>query len=222
MPSLESAIRFFSGRENKSGGFRADFASIELLCGCAIARLVLRSRCMTPEEKKQLLAEMGRGEEALAKAVKSFSEADASVRPALDRWSALECVEHLVLAEEYLLGRVLAGKPEGSTNIGRDREAIISAVGLDRTRQVASPGAARPRGRFRTLAEATKGFHEARKQTLEFVQSCEQDLRSRFTTHPIVPNVNCWEVLLMIAVHPSRHAEQISEIAELLRSRKSA
>jgi DinB family protein len=175
---------------------------------------------MTPAEREQLLAELDRGEQSLAAAVKDFREEDASVRPAPDRWSALECLEHLVLAEEYLFSRVFAGQSNGSTMIGRDREGAVSAVALDRTRRIESPEMAKPRGRFATLAEALDGFRAARKTTRGFVDSCNEDLRAKFTTHPIVPSVNCWENLLMIAAHPRRHAEQIQETAEALKKRR--
>jgi hypothetical protein len=36
------------------------------------------------------------------------------------------------------------------------------------------------------------------------------------TTHPLIPVVNCYEMLLMMAAHPLRHAKQIEEIRAAL------
>ena len=88
------------------------------------------------------------------------------------------------------------------------REALIVARGLDRTRPVQSPEVGRPAARFSTLAEAVQSFLTARERTLRFVESCSEDLRAQLSTHPIIR----YEVLLMIAVHPHRHARQIAEI----------
>jgi hypothetical protein len=42
-----------------------------------------------------------------------------------------------------------------------------------------------------------------------------QDLRRELTSHPLIGVVNCYEILLMMAVHLHRHARQIEEIALL-------
>lgn len=169
---------------------------------------------MTPHEKDYLLAELCSGADALTEAVKGLTEVDALIRLAPDQWSAIECVEHVAVSEEYLFARILEAKLDQTTAMNRDREALIMKVGLDRTRRIPSPEVGKPKGRFGTLVEAVNGFLGARKATVAFVQNCHDDLRSKFTTHPLVPGrVNCWEILLMIAVHPRRHAQQIREIA---------
>jgi len=61
-----------------------------------------------------------------------------------------------------------------------------------------------------------QGFLAARERTIRFVENCNEDLRAQSTTHPILGTVNCYEVLLMIAVHPHRHAKQIAEIKAAL------
>src|ERR1039458_2550282 len=72
--------------------------------------------------------------------------------------------------------------------------------------------AGRPTGRFATLAEAVESFLATRERTVRFVETCDEDLRSKPMTHPLMGIVNCHEALLSIAVHPRRHALQISEI----------
>jgi hypothetical protein len=48
------------------------------------------------------------------------------------------------------------------------------------------------------------------------VYSCNEERRSKLTTHPIVGDVNCYETLLMMAVHSRRHALQVEEIKAAL------
>ncbi len=51
-----------------------------------------------------------------------------------------------------------------------------------------------------------------RERTVRLAGNCEEDLRLKTTSHPLVGPVNCYEILLLIAVHPQRHAKQIEEI----------
>jgi hypothetical protein len=69
-----------------------------------------------------------------------------------------------------------------------------------------------PTGKYGTIDQAARAFVLSREKTLRFVQSCAGDLRSMVTTHPLVGQANCYEILLMMAAHPRRHAEQIAEI----------
>jgi hypothetical protein len=51
------------------------------------------------------------------------------------------------------------------------------------------------------------------------VEGFSDDLRFWLTDHPLIPGpVNCYEILLMMSVHPVRHAEQIAEIRAALAS----
>jgi hypothetical protein len=83
----------------------------------------------------------------------------------------------------------------------------------DRSRPVAAPEMAHPHRRFQSLDEALGAFHSARAGTVLFVERFDGDLRCWITDHPLIPGpVNCYEILLIIAAHPARHAKQIEEI----------
>jgi DinB superfamily len=167
---------------------------------------------MTREERERLLADLESGRQAVVDVLRGVTEAQASLRPAADRWSILECVEHLALAEDFLFGRILAAEPEAARVGDPQREAKIMERGADRSRPLQAPDVARPTARFSTLAEAVEHLAASRQQTIEFVRGCGQDLRAQVTTHPLVKQPNCYEVLLMMAAHPHRHAKQLAEI----------
>jgi hypothetical protein len=73
-----------------------------------------------------------------------------------------------------------------------------------------------PSGRFATVDQAARAFVVSRERTLRFVQSCDDDLRAKVTQHPVIGAANCYEMLLMMAAHPYRHAVQIAEIRDAL------
>jgi hypothetical protein len=128
----------------------------------------------------------------------------------------LECVEHVAVSEDFLLSRIMQAEHAGAPLINKLREAGILVRGADRTRPAVSPEAVRPTGRFANLSDAVRHFLASRAKTIRYVQNCSEDLRSMQTTHPLLGPVNCQETLLLIVVHPERHAKQINEIRAAL------
>jgi hypothetical protein len=166
---------------------------------------------MKKEEQTEILTALRRSQEIFLDAVEGIAEDFAAKRPGEERWSALECVEHVALSEEFLLSSIQQAE-HGAARIDKGREAAILALGTDRTRPAVSPEAVSPRGRFASLSEAVRHFQASRAQTISYVENCSADLRSMLTTHPLLGTVNCYEVLLLIVVHPERHAKQIAGI----------
>jgi DinB superfamily len=167
---------------------------------------------METQEKEAMLADLHRGREALLAVLSEVAQEDATWHPGPGRWSVLDCVEHLVVSEDYFLSQIRAAQPTATPTRNDQREALIATRGLDRTRPVPSPEVGLPTGRFATLAAAQQHFLESRAQTVRFVEDCTQDLCCAVTTHPLLGTVNCHEMLLMLSVHPHRHAQQIQEI----------
>jgi DinB superfamily len=167
---------------------------------------------MRPEERADLLECLERGRKMFREAVAGVADADAERAPGPGQWSVLDCAEHVAVVEQFLYARLLEGRPDPAAAIPPGREALIRARAADRSRRVPAPEAAVPAGRYRTLQEALAAFEEARARTLAFVEACEEDLRGKVTTHPILKTATCLETLLMMAAHPERHAKQVAEI----------
>jgi hypothetical protein len=171
---------------------------------------------MEAQEKQKILADLDNGRNALLDALSGITEEVAARTPAPGKWSVIECVEHLAIAEDYLFSQIGASCYSDAAVINRNRDALILSRGVDRTRTVQSPEGGRPTGRFATLREAVQHFLSSRERTVRFVENCSEDLRSKLTSHPIIGPVNCHEALLMMAVHPHRHSKQIEEIKTAL------
>jgi hypothetical protein len=167
---------------------------------------------MHVEDRNEILENLKSGSEALAEALTGISEENARRSPNAGRWSILECVEHVAAAEEYLLNEICHARRSEAPMINIAREAAIVDRGMNRARRIEAPEVARPRNRFATLKEAHEHFETTRKKTVRFVEDCLDDPRSMIANHPIVGTANNYEILLMMAIHPHRHAEQIREI----------
>jgi hypothetical protein len=177
---------------------------------------------MLDSEKQEILAHLDEGQQALTLALDGVDEKEAAWKPVAREWSILECVEHLVLAEEFLFSRLEAARPAAGVVSNRAREAAILSRGLDRSTRMESPEVGRPHGRFNSLQKACANFSEVRTRTVDWVNGLERDPRSWLTDHPIIQGpVNCYEILLTISVHPRRHSEQIKLIrSSFARSRQ--
>ena len=166
-------------------------------------------------QKTEIVARLDTGLDAFKNAVDACPAAIASIRPTPDRWSVLDCIEHLVRAEDYLSEQLAAGTPV-MPSVNQPREARILQIGTDRSHRIPAPPMSLPTGRWATLADAMHALEAARARTIRFVERFDGDLRAWQATHPIAGVVNGYEMLLIIAVHPLRHARQVDEIRATL------
>ena len=167
---------------------------------------------MDAREKQEVLESLENGRGALLAELDGLTEDAASRVPEPGRWSVLECVEHLFLVEDYLFRQIESSQPSETPVGSRGREARILQRGVDRTSRIEAPEVARPTGRFPTFAEGLQAFVSSRERTLRYVHACREDQRFRTAHHPLIGPMNCHEVLLIMAIHPRRHAAQIHEI----------
>ena len=173
----------------------------------------------TEVDKATLLETLRKGEEAFLHSVAGVSEATCRLRSAEDRWSVLECAEHVAVAEEVMLGLVTGErKPRNAEEPRRDGRILRS--GIDRSTRFNASAQSRPRGRFSTLAEAVAHFRAVRERTLRLVEETSEDLRATEVTHPhpVVGVISTYECLLLMGSHAQRHALQIEEVIGEIKS----
>src|SRR5260370_11479630 len=168
---------------------------------------------MQESERQEMLHALKTGHDALREALAGVDEQLAIRKPEAGSWSILECVEHLAVSEEFLLSRLRCASQSDRSHENRMRETMIRDRGSDRARPVQSPEVGQPRNRFASLSEALPAFDSVRAQTVQFVERFSGDPRFWTTDHPLIPGpVNCYEILLMISIHPTRHAKQIMDV----------
>lgn len=167
---------------------------------------------MNTYEREEMLDSLKNGRQALIDSLSGVSEELAARNPGTGRWSILQIVDHVAVVEDYLFGQILSASTSDSPMRNESREARIRERARDRSRHIAAPKEGLPCGQYAAAAEALAHFAASRERTIEFVRDCQGDLRARITTHPVITGpVNCYEMLLMMAAHPFRHAEQIRE-----------
>ena len=170
---------------------------------------------MTDSEREFATAQLLKGRDALLEAVAGLSEAQLQFRPRPESWSIADCVEHLAIAEDRLFALVAQGaaKPDGVSLDPAKDDRMVRAV-VDRSRKFAAPPAMRPAGRFASVAEAAAKFRDSRERVIDYARDCQDDLRHRFMMHPVLGEIDCYRCLLLLALHPARHAAQIEKIKQ--------
>lgn len=160
------------------------------------------------------------GRQDLLDAVTGLTEAVCQVKPAPDRWSVLECVEHVVIVEERFQGWLETGHVIAS-NPQPENEARLFNLVTDRTAKVTAPDFVVPSGRFRTLPDAVSAFNAARDRSLSLVKDRGEALYAIGARHSRFGDLNGVEVVGLIVGHARRHADQIREARAVVQGQAS-
>jgi hypothetical protein len=167
-------------------------------------------------DREQILKLLVESREAFLSAAANVSEERACVRPALDQWSVLDCVEHVAITEHFMF-TIIATKLAPALPSGtRGREEFFLHEVANRTTKINAPERAHPTGRFPTLAAALEQFNQSRARSIDYVDHCEKDLRAHTAPHPLFGSITGQEYMIILALHPARHAAQIREVRSFL------
>lgn len=181
-----------------------------LMAGAAAAS----AQEVTQADKDRALQYLESTKKNVLEATKGLSEAQWNFKPAPDRWSVAQVIEHIAAAEDFL--RTLdkekvmlspAGEP------GRDAkkadDAVLAMV-PDRTNKVQAPEPLVPTNRFGSPEGSIKHFVESRATTEDFLKSTP-GLRDHVMDSPM-GKLDGYEFILLVAAHSERHTKQINEV----------
>ena len=145
-------------------------------------------------------------------------------RPAPERWSVAEIVEHLSLVEqrvaELLTRRVTAARATGAGPDPDTCSVVSTYVNpnalVDRTTRISAPEPVRPTGTLDTTAgtEALVQSHAAMVSSLQNANGV--NLTQLTAKHPVFGPLNMYHWVVFLALHDDRHAAQIREIRQSL------
>jgi hypothetical protein len=169
---------------------------------------------LTESERKEGLAQLERTRAGVIDATKGLSESQWQFKPAPDRWSIAEVVEHIAVTEEMLFSYAAktvmqnpAGKPD------RDYKSldqkVLSAI-ADRTHKAQAPKEVAPTGRW-TPQESLEQFRKNRARTAEYLKTAS-GLRDHVADSPLGQPLDVYQWLLYISAHSERHTKQIQEV----------
>jgi uncharacterized damage-inducible protein DinB len=173
------------------------------------------SQTLTQADRDKGTQYLEQTRDGVVAAVKGLSDAQMKFKAGPDRWSVAETLEHIALAEDFLLQNITnnimkapAGAPDRDT--AKIDALVLSAV-PDRSHKAQAPEPLRPTGRW-TPAETLDHFLESRAKTIAFLQSTP-DLRAHVVNGPPMNQpMDAYDWLLFISAHSERHTKQILEV----------
>ena len=175
------------------------------------------STTITPAEREAALKNLQTTHDAFLQAISGLSEKQWRSKPAPDRWSVAEVSEHIALSETmifgFLQGKIMAGPatPEKRAEVKVTDEQILEKV-PDRSHKAQAPEFLKPTGKWANRDEVTKAFEDARKATMEYVKTTQDDLRDHFGPHPVLGLLDGYQWILLTSAHSERHTKQIEEV----------
>jgi hypothetical protein len=169
---------------------------------------------LTTADRERGTKYLAQTREGIVAATKGLSEAQMKFKPAPDRWSVAETLEHIALAEDFLFQNVIdkiMKSPAGLADRDTAKaDAMVLAMIPDRSHKAQAPPPLVPTGRW-TPAETLDHFLKSRAQTIAFLESTS-DLREHVADSPLGQPLDAYEWLLFVSAHGERHTKQILEV----------
>lgn len=196
-------------------------SKIAIAFGClAVAGLGAEAKLTTSELDRASIY-LQQTQTMVLGATEGLSDEQWNFKPAPDRWSIAEIVEHMVLTQAFFLGPVresLAKAPAPrTTDTASVDQAVINQV-PDRTAKFQAPEFLRPTGRW-TPAESMDRLMKNYAELTTYLKTAP-DLRQHAVEAPALKAVSKgaystmdgYESILLTAAHTERHTKQILEV----------
>lgn len=161
----------------------------------------------------------------LSAAVESVAPERRDQRPAEDRWSVAEVLEHLGIIEgrivQLVSGSIAAAKAGGlaaEAETGPVLDSIDRNRIRDRSQRVTAPEMAKPLSVL-DAASAWSALQQSRASLRAAVLSGDGLALSEVKhQHPVLGLINLYQWILFVGAHEARHTAQVHEIAQGERS----
>jgi hypothetical protein len=170
---------------------------------------------VSAEDRAKGLAYLEKTRAGVVAAVSGLSDAQLNFKPAPERWSVAQVLEHIASAEDMLMGLVTSQAMTAPPRApGEDVKAIddliLTAI-PDRSEKRSAPEPLIPTNRYGSSADALKHFGESRAKTAAFLKDTP-GLRGHAADSPLGKKLDPYQWLLFIAAHSERHTKQMLEV----------
>lgn len=164
---------------------------------------------MTTVERDHLVSHLEMTESWLADEVSGLSAAQLKFRPAPGKWTILDVVEHLTVAEPQYWHDLKESmtKPPAPSKNKEAADLYVLWYGIDRTEHQKTGEAREPKGTLTDVRAGMKSVGQLRAEMLQYARSTDEDLRGH-----AYGGGDVYQWFVMISTHMQRHILQIREI----------
>ena len=185
-----------------------------------MASTSISTSTLTADELEQARACISQAEHSVVGATRGLSAAQWNFKPAADRWSIAEILEHVALVYERILGPIreqLAQAPPPPAGGAQLDQLVIGQFPV-RLKRFKGPEFVHPTGRC-TPEESLARLSQGNRGLLEYLESTP-DLRRHAIPSPPLKAVSGgahelmdgYQWVLAAAAHLERHVKQILEV----------
>jgi hypothetical protein len=164
---------------------------------------------ITPAERERAIKQLDQTRERLLSSIQGLTPGQLLYKPEPGRWSVAETIEHVIVVEERLVGaieRVLQKPVDFTKQHSIEDSELIRQAGTV-VEPIQGPAQTLPGSRW-PAEELAERFETARRRTRHFTEATNEDLRHHFFEHPLFGDLDCYQWLLLIGAHCSRHTAQ--------------
>lgn len=171
-----------------------------------------------------VIAALDDSRHSLEQAVGDVDPAKRAVRPAPERWSLSEVLEHLSLAEASFTGWIATGidqaRQGGLGHEAAERSPLPEAVRTrlaDRVNRRTAPERVQPKGEM-SAEDAWNAVVEVERRLKDVLVAADGlALNDVIVEHPSLGPFNIYQWVELMAAHRRRHVEQVREIGAALK-----
>ncbi len=169
---------------------------------------------LTEAERKFAVDHLIKTRDDLINSVKGLSDAQLNFKPAPDRWSVLECVQHIALTSQGLFGFVQQTLRTPNDSAFKPTVTDEQFIGMveDRSHKAQAAEPFKPiHAPYKTLDETLNAFNAGRDSLINYVQTTHDDLRAHIAVLPFA-KIDAYQAILLISAHTNRHMQQLNEV----------
>lgn len=168
------------------------------------------------KERDLLVKELKDSRDFFLKATQGLTPEQISFKAAPEKWSIMQCMEHIALSEKLLIDMIrqsmqAPANPEKRAEIKITDEGLLKAI-PDRTKKATAPEVLQPGGKFASADEIISSFKQLRGENISYAETTQDDLRNHIMPHPAVGELDSYQWMLLLSSHSRRHTLQIEEV----------
>ncbi len=179
---------------------------------CSLFVCSLSAETLKQGERDRAMSELHASRKMVIDAASNLSKRQLEWKPAPEKWSVADVVEHLAATEDFLMEQyrqVVKQNPDPAAKPGMKDEEVLKNI-RSRDQKVKAPEPLVPKRTFADTAAALAAFQQRRDRSISFVETTQdQDLRLKILKGF---NMDAYQLFLMMASHAQRHVDQIAEI----------
>ena len=168
-------------------------------------------------EREYAMSEMHATRKLFLDSVAGLTPAQWTFKAGPDRWSILECAEHIAVSETYIWGlvdRLAAGPASSAEEIAKTKgkDQMLAKMVPDRSTKFQAPEPIQPKKLSSNPQEYIDQFRTARDAHIAWIEKTDASLRDKVMPHPAAGPLDAYQWILLISGHTHRHTLQIIEV----------